>query len=199
MVRILIGATVGGLIQFIIGAIAWATPLAKFALKDVDVAATADMQQAMARNLTPAGTGTYFIPSPETAEGTVMYGSGPVGLIHFNTQGFAAPMDPASLVTGLLLSILMLFLIGVALSQLDTLTARVRALVLIAAATVLYFIVAMPVYNFYMPWAWWIYLAVECFIAFVAGGYVMLRWFMPPRVTESARPHESLPGEPPEL
>jgi len=202
MVRILIGAIVGGLIQFIVGAIAWATPLGKLAFKNADLTATTGIHQAMKDNLTPTGTGTYFIPSPETAEGTVMMGQGPVGLIHFNSQGFAAPMDPASLLTGLVLSVVMLFLIGVALSQIDGFTARLRALMLIAAATVLYFIVAMPVFNFYMPWDWWLYLAGECFVALVAGGYVMLRWFMPAvraTVRESALPPENRSDVPPVL
>lgn len=178
MFKILIGAVVGGLVQFIIGAIAWATPLGRLAFGQADVAATADLQTALARTLSPTGSGTYFIPSPETAEGTVMLGKGPVALVMFNTSGFP-PMDPAALITGLILSIVMLFLVGVALSMIDGFARRMQALVLIGVATVLYFILALPVYNSYMPWAWWIYLGVECFIAFAVGGFVMLKWFMP--------------------
>lgn len=178
MFKILIGAVVGGLIQFIIGAIAWATPLGRLAFGQADVTATADLQAALARNLSSAGSATYFIPSPETAEGTVMLGKGPVALVMFNSSGFP-PMDPAALVTGLIMSIVMLFLVGVALSMIDGFAKRMQALVLFGAATVLYFILALPVYNGYMPWAWWIYLGVECFIAFVVGGFVMLKYFMP--------------------
>jgi hypothetical protein len=185
MGRLLIGSLLGGLLQFIIGAIAWATPLGRLAFGHADEAATADLQQALARTLSPTGTGTYFIPSPETAEGTVMLGKGPVALVMFNANGFP-PMDPAALVTGLVLSVAMLFLTGAALSLIDGFAKRFQALLLIAAATTLYFIFAIPVFNFYMPWAWWIYLGVECFIAFVAGGYVLLRWFMPKPVAVTA-------------
>lgn len=178
MGRLLLGSLLGGLVQFIIGAIAWATPLGRLAFSQADMAATADLQAALARTLAPTGTGTYFIPSPETAEGTVMLGKGPVALVMFNASGFP-PMDPTALVTGLVLSVLMLFLTGAALSMIDGFARRVQALLLIAAATTLYFIFAIPVFNFYMPWAWWIYLGVECFIGFAAGGYVLLRWFMP--------------------
>lgn len=178
MFRVIIGAVVGGFVQFIIGAIAWATPLGRLAFKQADLPATAEMQNAMARTLTPSGTGTYFIPSPETAEGTVMLGKGPVALIMFNTSGFP-PMNPAALVTGLILSIIMMFLVGAALSMIDGFERRVRALFLIAVATTLYFIFALPVFNSYMPWDWWLYLGIECLIAFLAGGFVMLRWFMP--------------------
>jgi hypothetical protein len=185
MVRIAIGAAIGGLIQFIIGAIAWATPLGRLAFVGASDATAADLQAALGRNLTPTGSGTYFIPSPETAEGTVMLGKGPVALIHFNTDGFPV-MDPMALLTGLGLSVLMMALIGVALSMIDGFARRMQALVLIAVATTLYFIFAMPVYNGYMPWAWWIYLGVECLIALIAGGFVMLRWFMPKAASVTA-------------
>lgn len=178
MFKILIGAIVGGLVQFIIGAIAWATPLGRLAFGQADVTATADLQAALARTLSPTGSGTYFIPSPETAEGTVMLGKGPVALVMFNSSGFP-PMDPAALVTGLVMSIVMLFLVGTALSMIDSFAKRMQALILFGAAAVLYFILSLPVYNSYMPWAWWTYLGVECFIAFVAGGFIMLKWFMP--------------------
>ncbi len=178
MIRIFLGAVIGGLVQFVIGAIAWATPLGRLAFVGASDATAADLQAALGRNLTPTGSGTYFIPSPETAEGTVMLGKGPVALIMFNTDGFPV-MDPMALLTGLGLSVAMLFLIGVALSMIDGFARRMQALVLIAVATTLYFIFAIPVFNSYMPWAWWIYLGVECLIALIAGGFVMLRWFMP--------------------
>ncbi len=186
MVRILLGAIIGGLVQFIIGAIAWATPLARLAFVGASDANAADLQAALGRNLTPTGTGTYFIPSPETAEGTVMLGKGPVALIMFNTNGFPV-IDPMALLTGLGMSIAMLFLIGVALSMIDGFARRMQALVLIAVATTLYFIFAIPVFNSYMPWAWWIYLGVTSLVALIVGGFVMLRWFMPRPVTSTIR------------
>jgi hypothetical protein len=177
MGRILIGSFLGGLVQFIIGAIAWASPLGRLAFNTADAATTADLQVALARNLTQSGTGTYFVPSPETAEGTVMLGKGPVALIMFNTAG-QVPMEAAALIEGLALSIGMMMLLGLALSMIDGAARRFRALLLIATATVLYFVVSLPVFNFYMPWDWWSYLAAECFVAVIAGGWVMLR-FMP--------------------
>jgi hypothetical protein len=191
MFRILLGAVAGGLVQFIIGAIAWATPLGRLAFVGASDAAAADLQAALARTLTPTGSGTYFIPSPETAEGTVMMGKGPVALVLFNTNGFPV-MDASSLAAGFGLSVLMMALIGMALSKIDGFAQRMQALVLIAVATTLYFIFAMPVFNFYMPWGYWIYLGAECLIALIAGGFVMLRWFMPKsavqRVPETAPP-----------
>lgn len=178
MIRIFIGAIVGGLVQFIIGAIAWATPLGKLAFKALGDGPTADLQAALGRTLNATGSGTYFIPSPETAAGTVMLGNGPVALVHFNTQGFP-PMSAPALLTGLILSIVMMWLVGTALSYVHSAANRIKVLLLFATGTVLYFLLAMPVFNIYMPWAWWIFLAAADFVAFVAGGYVMIRWFMP--------------------
>jgi hypothetical protein len=178
MIRVLVGAVVAGLIQFIIGAIAWATPLGMLAFKALGDAPTADLQTALRRTLAPTGTGTYFIPSPDTAAGTVMLGNGPVALIHFNTGGFP-PMSVTALVSGLILSIVMMLLVGTALSSVRDFATRFKVMLLFATATVLYFLIAMPVFNEYLPWDWWLYLAVTDFLAFSIGAYVMIRWFMP--------------------
>jgi hypothetical protein len=177
MIRIFIGSIIAGLIQFIVGALAWATPLGRMAFTQAAGPETADIQAALARTLTTTGTGTYFIPSPETPEGTVLLGKGPVALIHFNTQGFA-PMVPSALLTGLIMSIAMMLLVGVALSYVRA-EKRVAVMLLFASATILYFVASLPVYNFYMPWGWWAYLAVESFIAFTLGAFVLIKFFMP--------------------
>lgn len=190
MIRIFIGSIVAGVIQFIIGAIAWATPLGKLAFTSLGGPETADLQGAMARTLAPTGTGTYFIPSPETPEGTVLLGKGPVALVHFNTHGFP-PMDPTSLLIGLMLSVVMMLLVGIALSHVRESAARMRVMLLFAVATVLYFVVAMPVYNPYMPWGWWAYLAVADFIAFTVGAFVLLR-FIPAAPPVAAAPETTL-------
>ena len=178
MVRIVIGSIVAGIIQFIIGAIAWATPISKLAFTTLGEAETAQVQSALAAGLTATGSGTYFIPSPETPAGTVLLGKGPVALIHFNTHGFP-PMSGPALLTGLILSIVTMLLVGLAVQRLPDFASRMRTTGLFAVATVLYFVLSLPVYNFYMPWSWWVFLGVEEFIAFGLGAFVLLRWFMP--------------------
>jgi hypothetical protein len=179
VVRILIGSIVGGIVQFLIGAIAW-LGLGDLAYRSLPDAAAADLQTAMARTLTATGTGTYFIPSPESAGTTALFGRGPVGLVFFNTSGFPV-MDPGALLTGLVLSGVMLFLVGTALSLVDDTAARFKVAGLFAVAMILYFVLSLPVYNFYLPWGWWIFLAVEELVAFGAAAYVLIRWFMPVR------------------
>jgi hypothetical protein len=178
MVRILIGSILGGFVQFLIGAIAWVSPLGMLAFKTLDDGGNANLQAALAAALTPTGTGTYFVPNPETAQGSVMMGKGPVALIFYNSAGFPA-FDMTSVLTGLVLSIVMLFIVGVALSLVDSFEARIKVTLLFAVATLLYFVLSLPVYNFYMPWGWWIFLAVEELVAFLAGAFILIRWFMP--------------------
>jgi len=179
MIRILIGSILGGLAQWVIGAIAWIFFADGSVVKSLDDGGNATLQAALAATLTPTGTGTYFIPHSPTAQGAIQMGKGPVAMIFFNTNGFPT-FDMTSILTGLVLSIVMLFLVGVALTQVDGIAARIKVTLLFAAATLLYFVLSLPVYNFYMPWGWWVFLAAEEAVAFGAGAYILIRWFMPP-------------------
>ena len=160
-------------------AIAWATPLSKLALRSLGDDQAADLQASMARTLAATGNGAYFIPTPGTSAQTAMLGHGPVGLVFFNASGFA-PMDWRGIMIGFVLSIVMLLIVGIALRGVDGFAARIRTTALFAVATLLYFVLSLPVYNSYMPWDWWIYLTVEELIAFGAGAFVLIRWFLPP-------------------
>jgi hypothetical protein len=188
MFRILIGSILGGIAQFIVGFIFWGTPLAGLAYSVAPDAQSAAVQTVLAQNLTATGTGSYYIPLPDTAQGAILHGRGPVALIFFNTHGFPQ-MLPSSLIAGLVISILSMLLIGLALHAIaDRVTdfaSRAKIVVLAGLATTIYFVLGQPTYNFYMPWGYWIYLAISLIIGFVAGGLVLARWFVPyaaPRV-----------------
>ena len=182
MVRILIGSIVGGLAQWIVGAVFWGTPLAKIAFHVAGDAQNAAVQQSLAENLTPTGTGTYYVPWPDSAQGTVLHGKGPVALIHFNISGFPV-MSGTSLIEGLILSIVSILLIGLALnavgSRVQDFASRAKLVVLFAVAATLYFTIGEPVFNYYLPWGYFIYLALSQLLGLVAGGLVLVRWFMP--------------------
>ena len=191
MVRILIGSIVGGLAQWVVGAIFWGTPLGKLAFRVVDDTKNAAVQQALAANLSETGTGTYYVPWPDSAQGTVLHGKGPVALIHFNTSGFPV-MDGSSLVGGLILSILTILLIGLALhaiaDRVQDFATRVRLVVLFATAATLYFTISQPVFNYSLPCTSFLYMVLSQLIGMVVGGLVLVRWFMPkpaPAVTET--------------
>jgi hypothetical protein len=57
MLRIFIGSLVAGLVQFIVGAIAWVSPLGALAFKSLGDVQTAQVQAALASGLTATGSG----------------------------------------------------------------------------------------------------------------------------------------------
>jgi len=189
MVRILIGSVVGGLAQWVIGALFWATPLSRIAFHVAGDTANAAVQQTLAQYLTPTGTGTYYVPWPDTPQGTILHGRGPVAMIHFNMSGFPL-MDNTSLIEGLILSIVSILLIGLALhaigGRVQDFASRAKLVVLFSVAATLYFTVGQPVFNYFMPWGYFLYLALSQVLGLVAGGLVLVRWFMPNSAAASA-------------
>jgi hypothetical protein len=182
MVRVLIGSVLGGIAQWIVGFLFWGTPLARLAFSVAPDAQNADIQAALARNLTALGKGTYQVPWPDSAQGTVLLGKGPVAMIHFNPGGFPT-METSALVGGLALSVVSMLLVAFAMlgiaARVPDFASRFRIVAGMGVATALYFIVGQPVYNFYMPFGYWIYLAVSLIVGFLAGGFVLTRWFLP--------------------
>lgn len=180
MVRIVIGSILGGVLQFLLGFLFWGTPLSRIAFSVASDAQNATLQATLAQNL--AATGTYFVPWPDTAQGTVLHGKGPVALIFFNTHGFPQMM-PSALIGGLILSIVSMLLLGLALhtiaARVPDFASRAKIVIFAAIAIVGYSILGQPIYNFYMPWGYWIYLAVSLLVGFIAGGLVLARWFVP--------------------
>lgn len=181
MIRLIPGAIAGGFAQFLVGFIFWGTPLSRLAFTTAGDAQNAAVQAALAQNLTVTGTGTYVVPWPSTAEGTTLFGKGPVATIHFNVGGFPA-FDSASLIAGLILSIITALLIGVALwgiaGRVPAFIDRMKLVVLFSVAAVLYLHLGQPVFNHY-GWGYFIYLALADVIGLVVAGAVIARWFLP--------------------
>ena len=182
MIRLVIGSILGGLAQFLVGALFWATPLSRIAFSVAGDAQNAQLQTAMAQALTPTGTGTYAIPWPDTQQGTVLHGQGPVALVHFNTNGFPL-MNSGELIGGLIMSIVSIFLLGLALfaigERVTEFALRARIVVLTSVATALYFTMALPVFTAYLPWPYFIYSGIAEMLGMMAGGLVVARWFLP--------------------
>lgn len=184
MVRIVIGSIVGGLVQFFVGFLFWGTPLSSLVFTKMPDAQVAAVQTALAQNMTATGTGTYFVPWPETAQGLILHGRGPVALIFFNTHGFPL-MVPGALIGGLVLSVISMLLIGLALhtvaARVDDFASRMKIVLFASLGVTLYAILGQPTYNFYMPWGYWVYLAISLIVGFAAGGFVLAKWFVPHR------------------
>ena len=179
MVRSLVGGLVAGLAMFVIGFVFWGTPLAGLALSRIDDARGADIQLALARNLAESGTGTYRIPTPDTPQGTVAYGHGPIATIHFNVHGFAAN-DLSMVPTGLAFALVAGVLMALGLAALGPLDfrARTRLVVLFSLGVTVWTLLAQPAFNNY-GWAYWTYWFATQTIALVAAGLIAARWFMP--------------------
>ena len=180
MVRTFLGGLVGGVLMFFIGFIFWGTPLSEAAFSRAGDAESAAVQLAMAQNLSRSGTGTYIIPSPSTAQGTVLYGRGPIATVHFNTSGFAANdmgMMLPGLIFALVSGLLMSFGIG-AVAKENSFAETARFAILFSLGVTIWTILAQPVFNNY-GWPYWIYLFLSESVALIAAGLVIARWFVP--------------------
>ncbi|SNS81436.1 hypothetical protein SAMN06295912_11755 [Sphingomonas laterariae] len=179
MIRLVLGAIAGGVAQFIVGFIFWGTPLSRLAYTTAGEAENAAVQAALAQNL--ASTGTYVVPWPDTAQGTVLYGRGPIATVHYNVAGFPA-FDSGSLIAGLVLSILTAMLIGLALwsiaTRVTSFAERLKLIALFAGAAVLYLHIGQPIFNHY-GWGYFIYLAIADLAGLIVAGAVIARWFLP--------------------
>ncbi|MBZ9649516.1 hypothetical protein K9B33_18425 [Sphingobium sp. 3R8] len=171
MVRTLVGGLLGGFAIFITGFIFWGTPLSALALSRTDEQASANLQAAMAQALTPTGTGVYVIPDPATAQGTILYGKGPVAQIFYNEGGFPV-MDSGALIGGLILALVVGVLIALALRfALADFASRARASILFALAAVLWLHIGQAVFN-HAPWGYILYLAFSDFVALALAGLI---------------------------
>lgn len=178
MFRTLLGGLIGGFAMFLVGFVFWGTPLSNLAISSTDVQSSANLQAALAKALTPTGSGVYVIPDYSSAEGTVLYGKGPVAMVQFNTSGFPA-VDGSALIAGLILALAVSVLIAFALRAVAAdFARRVTVLVLFALIAVLWIDVGQPIFN-HAPWGYFIYLAFSDFVALVAAGLIAARWFMP--------------------
>ena len=187
MFRTLLGGVLGGFAMFLIGFVFWGTPLSNLAISSTDAQSSANLQAALAKALTPTGTGVYVIPDYSSAEGTVLYGKGPIAMVHFNMSGFPA-VDGSALIAGLILAVLVSILIAFALRAVaQDFAMRVTVLILFSLVAVTWIDIGQPIFN-HAPWGYFIYLAFSDFIAFVSAGLIAARWFMPKEAVKAEVP-----------
>ena len=187
MAKTLLGGLLGGVAMYVVGFIFWGTPLSKLAFNHLGEAQTAATQLALAENLSPTGTGAYLIPAPYTAAGSVLYGKGPVAIVHFNTAGFA-PVDTATLGLGffvaLVTGLLIAFALGSVASRVTDFASRARLAVLFALAITVYIEIGHPIFD-HFGWGYWIFLWLSDFISLSVAGLIVARWFLPKEVRVS--------------
>ncbi|MGC4250063.1 MAG: hypothetical protein QM605_00975 [Sphingobium sp.] len=171
MVRTILGGLLGGFALYIIGFIFWGTPLGSLAFHRADPQAGANLQGAMAQALNPTGTGVYIVPDPATAQGTVLFGKGPVAQIFYNSGGFPVT-DGSALIGGFVLALVVGVVIALALRfAAADFGSRARVVLLFSLAAVLWLHVGQAVFN-HAPWGYILYLALSDFVGLVAAGLV---------------------------
>ncbi len=184
MFKLAIGAVAGAVAMFITGFMYFAGPLALMGMASLDDTQGASLQAALAANV-PA-TGTYMVPNPSTQSGTILYGKGPVAMVHYNTQGFSlSSMD--GIIGGFVLDLVVAVLLAAGLSQLGIRVAdfRSRAIIVVCFATACSAMITLsdPVWQ-HQDWAYAIFSFIGDALMLIIGGLVIARWFLPKAVAE---------------
>ena len=179
MTRFVIGCVAAAVAMFILGFILYGSPLSMLAYATASDAANASVQNALAANLPK--TGTYIVPWPNSAEGTVLYGRGPVATIHYNTGGFSLA-DPSAMIGGFIHMLVSVTVLGLALllvaARVADFASRARMVVYFTLAASIYITLADPIWG-HQDWIYSVYHFVADFIILAAGGIVIARWFLP--------------------
>jgi hypothetical protein len=171
MIRTILGGLLGGFTMYVVGFLFWGTPLSAIAFSRADGPATANLQAALAQTLNATGTGVYIIPDPATAEGTVLYGKGPVATLFYNSAGFPVT-DSTALIGGLILALAVGMLIALGLRFVrPEFPSRTRATLLFSLVAVLWLHIGQAVFN-HAPWGYILYLAFSDFVGLMAAGLI---------------------------
>ncbi len=183
--RALVGGVAAAVVMFILGFIFYATPLYKLGSASLDNSRAAAVQLALAQNVPE--TGTYFVPSGDTPEQTVMYGRGPIATIHYNTRGFSIA-DPAIMIGGFVHMLVVSLLMAVGLYTLSLhipgFGERVRLLVLGVIGAAIFMRLGEPIW-FHQDWGHAVYLFLADCVSLIAAGLVILK-LLPKRMSAAS-------------
>lgn len=173
--RALVGAVAAAIAMFILGFLFFATPLSGIGSRTVEDAPAAQVQASLAQNL-PA-TGTYFVPSADTAAQTTLYGRGPIATIHYNSQGFAHD-DAATMIGGFVHMLVVAFLMAAGLGLLSrhvfAFGDRARLLVLGVLAAMIWVHLGRPIW-YHHDWSFAIYSFIADSVSLIVAGLVILK------------------------
>jgi hypothetical protein len=184
MVRALIGAVAAAVAMFVIGFIFFATPLHNLAVGKLDDTRAAAVQQSLNANV--QRTGTYFVPDSDTPQQSVMYGTGGVATIHYNSGGFAAS-DTTSMAGGFVHMLIVTLLMAAGLltlvSYVPDFAVQVKLLVLGSIGAAAFMRLGEPVW-YHHDWGHAIYMFVADSISLIVAGIVILKLL--PRASSAA-------------
>ncbi len=179
MIKLFFGSIVAAVAMFITGFLFFATPLQYLGSSRVTDTQNSAIQAALAANLPQ--TGTYMIPDTSTAEGTVMYGKGPIATVHYNSKGFSTAA-PDVLIGGFIHEFIICILLAAALSGLDRripdFASRAKLVVLYSVAASAFMHLGEPIW-YHHDWPHFIYLFIGDTAMLIVAGLILARWFMP--------------------
>ncbi|WP_157216727.1 hypothetical protein [Flavisphingomonas formosensis] len=179
MIRMVIGSLAGAVAMFVVGFLFFATPLQLVGLSTAGDAPNAAIQVALAQNL--PGTGTYVVPSPMTAPGAVLYGKGPIAVVHYNSLGFSSS-SMAVVVAGFVHEWIVALILGFALlgiaGRVTDFASRMRLLLLFSVGASALTLFSDPIWM-HQDWRYAIYSFVGSVAMLAAAGIVIARWFLP--------------------
>lgn len=177
MARLVIGSIIGAVFMFLIGFLAYGTPLMQVGYGS----ATLEQQLAVQAALKPLATGTYAIPDGYTPESAAAYAAGPVAIVKVNGAGFAA-MDPMVMVAGYVHMAISAFLLALLLwavrDRVADTGARLQLVMWASLAAVVFTRLGEPIW-FHTDWANALYLAAVEWISLAGAGAILARWFVP--------------------
>ena len=182
MIRVIWGSFLAAIAMFVIGFVFFGPlGLNSLATRSVDDAPARAIQQALKANLPQ--TGTYMIPNDTRSnEQTSMYGNGPIATVHYNSSGFVAAMDPATIGKGFVFNFAIALLFGLALIGIDGRVtdfgsrARVAAIIGISGSAFIH--LGEPLY-YHHDWPHFLYAFVADGLMLAAAG-VIVAWFLKP-------------------
>lgn len=181
MIRMVLGAAMSAVAMFVIGFIFFGPlGLSNLAIKSVEDPQAAAVASVLSANLRE--TGTYMIPNEQRSPAqTAMYGTGPIASIHYNTNGFVAGGDPATLGKGFAFNFLIALVMGLALTgvarRVTDFSSRANVAILLALAGVGFSHLSEPIY-YHHDWAYFIYVFVADALMLAAAGLI-LAWILP--------------------
>ena len=188
MIRVIWGSLVAAVAMFIIGFIFFGPlGLSNLATRSIDDAPALAIQQNLKANLPQ--TGTYLVPNDSKSSGqTAMYGNGPIAKIHYNSSGFVAGMDPATLGKGFVFNFAVALLIGLALIGIDgrvqDFGSRARVAAIIGIAGAAFTRLADPIY-YHQDWPYALYTFIADGLMLAVAG-VIVAWFLKAPPAEAA-------------
>jgi hypothetical protein len=190
MIRVVWGSFVAAIAMMVIGFVFFGPlGLSNLAMKSVDDAPAAQIQQMLKANLPQ--TGTYMIPNDsKSPPQSAMYGNGPIATVHYVSNGFIGGMDTATLFKGLVFNFAIALLIGLALIGIDGRVtdfgsrARVAAIIGVAGAAFVH--LGEPIY-YHHDWPYFLYVFIADGLMLAAAG-VIVAWFLktPPAAQAAA-------------